>query len=72
LEKPLLTEAATAVRDYAFQALRLPRRISLIRVGNSASQRVAERIGMMRTSEFTRFGHNYWQYAIASPKEGKR
>jgi RimJ/RimL family protein N-acetyltransferase len=58
------TEAATAVRDYAFQVLHWPRLISLIRVGNIASQRVAEKIGMRRISEFTRFGHNYWQYGI--------
>jgi len=58
------TEAAAAVRDYAFEVLRLPRLISLIRVGNSASQRVAERLGLKRISEFTRYGHNYWQYAV--------
>ena len=58
------TEAATAVRDYAFQTLHLPRLISLIRVGNQASQRVAEKIGMTCVSEFTRYGNRYWQYAI--------
>src|SRR5512134_2962880 len=35
------TEAALAVRDYAFDLLKLPRLISLIRVGNLASKRVA-------------------------------
>lgn len=40
------TEAAQAVRDYAFQHLQLPRLISLIRVGNLPSRRVAEKIGM--------------------------
>src|SRR5438270_3398380 len=40
------TEAAAAVRNHAFGVLRLPRLISLIRVGNGASRRVAEKIGM--------------------------
>lgn len=40
------TEAATAVRHYSFDKLGLPRLISLIRPGNSASVRVAERLGM--------------------------
>lgn len=58
------TEAATAVRDYAFQALRLPRLISLIRVGNGASQRVAEKIGMQFSGELMRYGRRYYQYAL--------
>ena len=37
------TEAATAVRDYAFNDLHLPRLISLIRVGNAASKRVSKK-----------------------------
>lgn len=37
------TEAACAVRDYAFDILQLPQLISLIRVGNLASKRVAEK-----------------------------
>jgi ribosomal-protein-alanine N-acetyltransferase len=58
------TEAALAVRDYAFNTLGLPQLISLIRVGNVASQRVAEKIGMERISEFTRYGHRYWKYGL--------
>ena len=60
----LATEAAAAVRDYAFQVLGLSQLISLIRVGNRASQRVAEKIGMRRMSEFTRYGRQYWKYAL--------
>ena len=60
----LATEAATAVRDYAFRTLNLSHLISLIRVGNRASQRVAEKIGMQRLSEFTRYGQPYWKYAL--------
>ena len=50
------TEAAFAVRDYAFEVLNLPQLISLIRVGNLASKRVAEKVGMMLVEEFTRYG----------------
>lgn len=57
------TEAAAAVRDYAFQTLQLPRLISLIRVGNTASRRVAEKIGMRLSAEITRYDHAYWKYA---------
>ena len=60
----LATEAAEAVRDYAFNVLSLPRLISLIRIGNDAAKRVAERLGMTIISEFTRFGYRYWKYGI--------
>jgi ribosomal-protein-alanine N-acetyltransferase len=58
------TEAATAVRDYAFQTLRLPQLISLIRVGNEASKRVAEKVGMRCVEEIVRYDHRYWKYSI--------
>jgi RimJ/RimL family protein N-acetyltransferase len=58
------TEAAIAVRDYAFDLLQLPRLISLIRVGNLASKRVAEKVGMTLAEEFTRYGIQYWKYSI--------
>jgi [ribosomal protein S5]-alanine N-acetyltransferase len=58
------TEAAKAVRDYAFRHLQLPRLISLIRVGNLPSQRVAEKIGMHRIAKITRYGHPYWHYMV--------
>jgi RimJ/RimL family protein N-acetyltransferase len=58
------TEAATAVRDYAFGLLQLPQLISLIRVGNLASQRVAEKVGMTLAEEITRYGNRYWKYSI--------
>lgn len=56
------TEAATAVRDYAFQTLHLPQVVSLIRVGNQASRRVAEKIGMSLVEEMVRYGQRYWKY----------
>lgn len=58
------TEAAGAVRDYAFQQLQLPRLISLIRVGNIPSQRVAEKIGMRNAGEISRNGYRYWHYEL--------
>jgi RimJ/RimL family protein N-acetyltransferase len=58
------TEAAGAVRDYALQRLRLPRLISLIRVGNLPSQRVAEKIGMHCVGEIWRYGTLYWHYQL--------
>ena len=61
------TEAASAVRDYAFKVLQLPQLISLIRVGNMASKRVAEKIGMQCTVEITRNGVPYWKFAMEGP-----
>lgn len=58
------TEAAIAVRGYAFDVLQLPQLISLIRVGNIASKRVAEKVGMKCISEFERYGNRYWKYAL--------
>jgi RimJ/RimL family protein N-acetyltransferase len=58
------TEAATAVRDHAFATLGLPRLISLIRVGNGASRRVSEKIGMRLVAEITRHDRRYWEYAL--------
>ena len=60
------TEAALAVRDYAFNALSLPSLISLIRVGNEASKRVSEKIGMQLIAEITKNGIRYWKYGIDS------
>jgi ribosomal-protein-alanine N-acetyltransferase len=39
------TEASRAALDYAFETLKAPRAISLIRIENSASERVARRLG---------------------------
>ena len=58
------TEAAITVRDYAFNTLKLPQLISLIRVGNLASRRVAERVGMTLDEKFMRYDIQYWKYRI--------
>ncbi len=49
----LATEAAQAVRDYAFDVLNLKRVISLIHPDNYASRRVAEKNGMILEKETT-------------------
>jgi len=49
----LATEAARAVRDYAFDDLQLTRVISLIHPDNIASRRVAEKNGMTPEKETT-------------------
>lgn len=58
------TEAALAICDYAFDILHLPLLISLIRVGNLASRRVAEKVGMTLAEEFRRYGISYWKYLL--------
>ncbi len=59
------TEAATAVRDFAFETLQLPRVISLIRPTNVASRRVAEKVGMTPEKEIIRSDCAYWVYALS-------
>ncbi len=60
----LATEAAGAVRDYAFNELSLPQLVSLIQVGNQASRRVAEKMGMQLVEELERYDRRYWKYAL--------
>jgi RimJ/RimL family protein N-acetyltransferase len=61
----LATEAASAVRDHAFGVLGIARLVSLIRHGNRASQRVAEKIGMRRVRDLAHGGVEYWLYACS-------
>jgi len=63
----LATEAATAVRDHAFGPLRLRRLVSLIRVGNEASRRVADKVGMRLVERIDRRGTAYWLFAVDAP-----
>jgi RimJ/RimL family protein N-acetyltransferase len=62
------TEAAAAVRNFAFSELRLNRLISIIRVGNQASKRVSEKIGMSFEYEVEHRGIRYWKYSIQAEK----
>ena len=64
----LATEAASAVRDFAFTQLGLSRLISLIRPENVASRRVSEKVGMVKEKEILRAGHTYCVYAMVSDK----
>jgi RimJ/RimL family protein N-acetyltransferase len=64
----LATEAAGAVRDFAFEQLGLERVVSLIRPDNLASIRVAEKIGMKREKECIRGGHVYYVYSQSKSK----
>jgi RimJ/RimL family protein N-acetyltransferase len=65
--KGFATEAATAVRNYAFATLRIPRLVSLIHPDNSASIRVAEKIGERFDHMLDFEGKTVRLYAIASP-----
>jgi RimJ/RimL family protein N-acetyltransferase len=58
------TEAASAVRDFAFHQSHLTRLTSLVREGNLAAARVSEKIGMTRTADVTQNNRHYWQYVI--------
>ena len=58
------TEAAGAVRDFAFHQLHLQRLTSLVRVGNLGAMRVSEKIGMIRAADVTQNNRHYWQYTI--------
>ena len=61
----LITEAACAVRDYAFLDLKLPRVISLIHPENIPSRRVAEKIGMAPEKEITFRGFPTTVFALS-------
>ncbi|WP_110114460.1 GNAT family N-acetyltransferase [Bacillus sp. CGMCC 1.16541] len=56
------TEAATAVRDYAFQVLQLDEIVSLIAPANTPSIRVAEKIGMTCEKEITKWDQKILLY----------
>lgn len=58
------TEAALAVRAYAFETLAYPRVISLIRPENERSQAVARRLGMQVVAETTYLGMLHRVYGI--------
>ena len=60
----LATEAASLVRDHAFGPLGIGRLISLIRTGNAASCRVAEKIGMRHERDLAPHGISYRMYAV--------
>jgi ribosomal-protein-alanine N-acetyltransferase len=64
----LATEAARAVRNYAFRNLHLKRVISLIHPDNRASRRVTEKNGMQLEKETTFKGFPTQVFAITQQK----
>lgn len=60
----LATEAARACRDYGFNRLGYPRLISLIAPDNTASRRVAEKVGMRLEREIVKWDRPICVYAI--------
>ncbi len=66
------SEAAAAVRDWAFGALERPRLISLIRAANEPSQGLARRIGMEPAGTTMLAGLEHQVYAVSRPTAGSR
>jgi len=60
------TEAAAAVRDFAFGELGLQRIVSYIVPENIASRRVAEKIGLSEEKQFMKDGRLHIVYALDS------
>ena len=65
--KGYATEGARRALAFAFAELKQRRVISLIRPGNAASVRVAERLGERLEGSTTLFGQDALVYAIARP-----
>jgi ribosomal-protein-alanine N-acetyltransferase len=65
------TEIASALRDQAFGPLGLHRLIALIHPENTASEKVARRLGMRLEREVTRGGGPRRLYALEAPGLGE-
>jgi ribosomal-protein-alanine N-acetyltransferase len=63
------TEAARAVRDFAFQTLYIKRLVALIDPDNVSSIRVAEKIGMRYESDVMLEGYDHPDHVYAIIKE---
>jgi RimJ/RimL family protein N-acetyltransferase len=61
------TEAALAVRDYAFNERKLPRVVSLIRPENVPSLGVANKLGMKNVGKTELMGFPHGVFAVDSP-----
>ncbi len=62
--KKIATEAAMAVKEFAFNKLHLPQLISIIQTGNKPSIRVAEKVGMLPRCEINYHGDSVIIYLI--------
>jgi ribosomal-protein-alanine N-acetyltransferase len=63
----LATEAALAVRGYAFGERKLPRVVSLIRPANMPSQGVARKLGMEVSGTTQQMGLEHLVFSVRSP-----
>ena len=63
----LATEAALAVRHYAFAERELPRVVSLIRPENTPSQGVARKLGMDVVGSTQMMGLEHQVFAVSAP-----
>ncbi len=61
------TEAGNATLDFAWTQLRAPRVISLVRIGNEASDRLAERLGGEHIENIDFYGSNSHVFAYYPP-----
>jgi RimJ/RimL family protein N-acetyltransferase len=64
------TEGAMACRDYAFNTLRKPRVIALVRPENTASQGVARNLGMEIVGRAPHGGYEHLVFAVNRPAAG--
>jgi ribosomal-protein-alanine N-acetyltransferase len=66
------TEAGNAVLEFAWNHLRVPRVISLVRIGNEASDRVAERLGGEHIEDMDFYGSHSHVFAYYPPHRERR
>ena len=66
------TEAGNAALDFAWKQLRAPRVISLVRIGNEASDRLAERLGGEHIENIDFYGSNSHVFAYYPPHRERR
>jgi len=66
------TEAGQAILDFAWNRLRAPRVISLVRIGNDASDRVAERLGGEHIEDMDFCGSHNHVFAYYPPRREPR
>ncbi|WP_266181138.1 GNAT family N-acetyltransferase [Dyella humicola] len=66
------TEAGNAILEFAWRRLNAQRVISLVRIGNDASDRVAERLGGEHIDDMDFFGTNNHVFAYYPPYREQR
>lgn len=64
--KGYATEAALACKNYGFERLNLSKMISLIKVDNIPSTKVAERIGMKMLKKINKWGKEVFVYSVST------